>query len=163
MVDKAAEQPRGRHSFCRGEGGQSALEFVLVLPIFVLFFLVVVDLGMLMYHYVSISNAAREGIRFGAVTCGDGECTDDQVKDRIIARSGGILADPEDRPDVRVDWFDINGDGLNYGQGDAVVVRIDHPYDFLFSPFSIDVFSCADMRLEQTDQTDTLPSTATGC
>lgn len=163
MVDKTAGQPRRRYSLRRGEAGQTSLEFVLILPIVVLFSLFVVDLGVLMYHYVSISNAAREGARFGAVSCGDGECTDDQVKDRIIARSGGLLADPEDRPDVRVDWVDLDGDGRNYGQGDAVVVRINHLYSFLFSPLSIDVFSCADMRLEQTDQTDTLPSTEGEC
>ena len=160
MVDKTAGQPRRRCSLRRGEAGQTSLEFVLILPIVVLFSLLVVDLSVLMYHYVSISNAAREGARFGAVSCGDGECTDDQVKDRIIARSGGILADPTQ---LRVDWVDINGNGLNFSQGDAVVVRINHPYDFLFSPGSIDVITCASMRLEQTDRNDDLPSTQGDC
>ena len=117
-----------------------------------------------MYQYVSISNAVREGTRYGAVNCGDGECAEDKVKIRTIERSGGILANTaDDQNMVTVDWVDNNGDGLNYGQGDSVVVRVNHPYNFIFFPGSKNVYACADMRLEQTDLTDTLPSTTTGC
>ena len=136
-----------------------------MLPLFITLFLLVVDLGMLMYQYVSISNAVREGTRYGAVNCGDGICTDDKVKTRVIQRSGGILADtPGERNQITVDWMDNPPfDTLNYGQGDSVVVRVNHPYNFIFFPGSKNVYSCADMRLEQTDQTDTLPNTTTGC
>ena len=161
---KSAAKSRRPHSLFRMEQGQSALEFLLVLPIFVLAFLLVVDLGMLMYQFVSISNAVREGARFGSINCGDGSCTDDEVKTRIIARSGGILSDPDDRPEVLVDWMDNEPfDGTISSRGDSIVVRVNHPYDFLFFPGSINVYSCADMSLEQSDQTATLPQTATGC
>ena len=60
MVDSTAGQPR-RPSLRRGEKGQTALEFVLVLPVFFLAFLMVVELGFMMYHYVSLSNGVREG------------------------------------------------------------------------------------------------------
>lgn len=160
---KAAGQTHRRHPLRRGERGQAALEFILVLPIFILLFLVVIDLGMLMYQYVSISNAVREGTRYGSVNCAGGICTEAKIKTRTIQRSGGILADTsDDRNKVTVEWVDNNGDNLNYGQGDSVVVRVNHPYSFIFFPVSMGVVACADMRLEQTDGTATLPWGA-GC
>ncbi len=110
LINKTAcRRPRAPCLF-RREKGQSALEFVLVLPVFVAFFLLVVDLGMLMYQYVSVSNAVREGARFGSINCGDGTCTGDEVKARTIARCSGILTEPADMLNVRVDWMNNDGD-----------------------------------------------------
>jgi hypothetical protein len=47
--------------------GQSLIEFGLLLPVFLLFIVVVFDLGRAVYYYSAIHNAAREGVRFGAV------------------------------------------------------------------------------------------------
>ena len=151
MADKTARQPRRRYSLRRGEEGQAALEFMLVLPIFLGFFLLIVDLGMFMYEYVSVANAVREGTRFGAINCGDGSCSDEEVKIRTINRSGGILdlATPEE---VEVVWADRDGLAPHYTRGDSVVVSVTHPYNFLFFPVSMDVVSCADMSLEQSDR-----------
>jgi len=159
----SAAKPKRPRSLFRGEQGQSALEFLLVLPVFVAAFLIVVDLGMLMYQYVSVSNAVKEGARLGSINCGDGACTGDEIKARTIARSSGILSEPEDMPNVQVDWMNNDGDTTYSGRGDSVVVRINHQYNFLFFPGSIPVVSCADMSLEQTDQTNFLPETAIGC
>ena len=110
MTVNTAGQPRRRYSLRRGENGQAALEFLLVLPIFIGFMLLVVDLGVLMYEYVSIANAVREGTRYGSINCGDGSCTEDEVKTRIIERSGGILANtPDDQIKVTVSWIDNDG------------------------------------------------------
>ena len=169
LKSKSAGKSRRSHSLFRKEEGQSALEFVLVLPVFVVAFLMVVDLGMLMYQYVSVSNAVREGARFGAVNCGDGSCDTidltETVFDRTIARSSGVL-DPLASPaEVTVGWLDntVPLDN-NRGRGDSVVVKVDHDYIFMFLPgsISIPVVSCADMSLEQSDTATTLP-TATGC
>ena len=152
---KSAGKPRQPRYLFRREEGQSALEFMLVLPVFVLAFLMVVDLGMLMYQYVSVSNAVREGARFGAVNCGDGSCdtTDltETVFDRTISRSGGVL-DPSASPaEVTVGWFNNNGDLSFQSRGDSVVVKVDYDYNFMFFPGSIPVVSCSDMSLEQGD------------
>jgi len=146
----------------RREEGQAVFEFVLILPFFVFFLLLLIDFGIMMYEYVSVSNAVREGARYGAVNCGSdgavhGACEPDLVIDRVLRRSGGILSDPNE---VTVGWIDNDADGRNYGRGDSVVVKVDHDYDFLFFPNSIlgigeitiPVASCADMRLEQTDK-----------
>jgi hypothetical protein len=141
----------------RREEGQATFEFVLILPFFILFLLLLVDFGIMMYEYVSVSNAVREGARYGAVNCGDGACTAAEVCARVVDRSGGILSDSEcDTPAVTVGWPDGSD------RGDSVVVKVTHPYHFLFFPASIDVVSCADMRLEQTDKTSGLPS-GSGC
>ncbi len=142
------------------------MEFVLVLPVFVAAFLMVVDLGMLMYQYVSVSNAVREGARFGAVNCGDGSCEDDgseTVKQRTIARSSGVLNPTSNS--VTVGWLANDPPGNNRGRGDSVVVKVDHDYNFMFLPgsFSVPVMSCADMSLEQSDQGGILLLPSTGC
>lgn len=130
---------------------------MLVLPFFFLFFLLMIDLGLMTYSYISVANAAREGARFGAVNCGaGGTCTAADIVDRVIERSGGIL-DAGDAGNVTVAWADATGDGSVTGRGDAVSVNIDTPYNFLFFPYSIDVRSCSDMRLEQADRNTSLP------
>ncbi len=167
--NNSAGKPRRSRSLFRREEGQSALEFLLVLPVFVAAFLMVVDLGMLMYQYVSVSNAVREGARFGAVNCGDGSCdtTDftETVFDRTIARSSGVL-DPLASPaEVTVGWFNNNGDLSFQNRGDSVVVKVDHDYNFMFLPgsISIPVVSCADMSLEQSDPAAGLIEAVAGC
>ncbi len=159
---KSAGKPRRFLSLFRREEGQSALEFVLVLPVFIIAFLMVVDLGILMYQYVSVSNAVREGARFGAVNCGDGSCDDDgteTVAQRTIARSSGILASPAE---VTVGWLDNNANGNNQNLGDSVVVSSAHDYNFLFFPATIGVASCADMSLEQGEPL-ALPAATGSC
>jgi hypothetical protein len=145
----------------RREDGQAAFEFILILPLFVLWMLLLVDLGIMTYEYVSLSNAVREGARYGAVNCGDGSCTGVEVRDRAIARSGGLLT-AANAAEVTVGWISRDGTGGNSDRGDSVVVKVNHPYPFLFFPVTFPVVSCADMRLEQRDVTSGLPA-GTGC
>ena len=152
MVHRASSL-RGRvRALGRDQKGVAAWEFLLILPFFVGFFLLAIDFGMLMYQYVSVANAVREGTRYGAVNCGDGSCTDDgpnEVHDRTILRSSGILTNPLE---VTVRWLDNDVPAnINHDRGDSVVVSVNHPYNFMFFPATIPVVSCADMSLEQTD------------
>ena len=134
----------------RREEGQAAFEFVLILPFFVLFLLLLIDFGIMMYEYVSVSNAVREGARYGAVNCGDGGCSAPEVAQRVVERSGGVLPNAAR---VTVEWINNDGQGTNHDRGDSVAVKVCHPYHFLFFPAAkINVVSSADMRLEQTDK-----------
>jgi len=153
-----------RHLFQR-EDGQAAFEFLLVLPLFIAFVLLTVDFGVMMYEYVSVSNAAREGARYGAVNCGTGTCSDAAIIGRTVCRSGGILGaspTPDAGTTVSVARFDVNGSSADgsTGRGDAIQVSIDHPYTFLFFPATIHVTSNAEMRLEQQDGGGTAPAPA---
>lgn len=146
----------------RREEGQAAFEFLMMLPFFVLFLLLVIDFGVLMYQYVSVSNAVREGARYAAVNCGDGSCDEADVQQWVLDRSGGIL---DDVGDVTVGWADGSDSGTGDGnsdRGDSVVVRVEHSHTLLFFPHTFNVTSCSEMRLEQRDRTSGLP-TATGC
>lgn len=135
--------------------GQAAFEFLLTIPFLFVFFLLLVDMGLMMYSYVSVSNAVREGARFGAVNCGTGTCSAADIQQRTVDRSGGMI---DNLGDITVAWIDNPGTGPgNATRGDSVVVRADTPYNFLFFPASIQVRSCADMRLEQADQAASLP------
>lgn len=123
------------------EEGQAAFEFLLTIPFLFVFFLLLVDMGLMMYSYVSVSNAAREGARYGAVNCGDGGCTAADIQGRTVERSGGLI----EAGDVSVGW-------TGNARGESVVVRIDYDHDFLFTPgVTVTVRSCSDMRLEQSD------------
>ncbi|MBM3926539.1 MAG: pilus assembly protein [SAR202 cluster bacterium] len=145
----------GRRALLRREGGQAAFEFLMALPFFILVILLMVDMGLLTYQYVSVSNAAREGARHGAVNCGGAACSEDEVRTMTLDRSGGILTDASE---IAVGWMDATGDGVSSGRGDSVVVSINHPYNFLFFPASIPVYACADMRLEQANGAAGLPA-----
>ncbi len=160
MTGKAPERRRRLLSPFLREKGQASFEFLLILPFFIAFILLLVDLGILTFEYVSVSNAVREATRYGSVNCDDGSCELTEVVDRALDRSGGILSNPLE---VTAGWLDNDSDGENSARGDSVFVKVTHPYDFLFFPgVSIDVVSCADMRLERTDETAGLPS-GSGC
>jgi Flp pilus assembly protein TadG len=51
----------------RHEHGQEVVEFAIILPLLLLLFFSIFDFGILIFSYDTISNAAREGARYGAV------------------------------------------------------------------------------------------------
>lgn len=167
--------PRGSR---RGESGQAAFEFVLVLPVFIAFMLVVVDMGILMYEYVSVSNAVREGARYASVNCPGGAagcqpstafCTGEtlngvsDVRKRVIERSGNILSCADSFDVSWVDTAVLPANNHNYDRGDTVVVRVQHDYVFLFVPYTMPVVACASMQLEQQDEGVIPAVSITGC
>lgn len=75
-----------RSGFCGREGGQSALEFVLVLPfVFVVIFLVA-EATSILKTWMLLENASREGARYAAV-----RKTAVEVCTQTQAKAGGIL------------------------------------------------------------------------
>lgn len=161
------------------EDGQAAFEFVLMFPVFIFLLFAIFDIGVLMYEYVSVSNAAREGARFAAVNCSTvaapaPACTVSKVQSKVVERSGGILkaspgcptapttsADPDM---ICVNWIDPATGTARTGsdfarRGDAAVVSVNHMYGLLFLPIHFPVVSCASMRLERPDDTAVSPGT----
>lgn len=61
----AKTQSITRSNFIRGQG---LVEFALALPLLLLVILGIVDFGRLFLMYSAVSNAAREGVRYGAVS-----------------------------------------------------------------------------------------------
>jgi hypothetical protein len=58
----------------RNEGGQTVVEFAIILSILLLLTLGLVDVGRAFFQYNAVSAAARYGARWGAVVGGEGAC-----------------------------------------------------------------------------------------
>jgi hypothetical protein len=129
----------------KGEGGQSLVEFALVLPIFLLVLFAIIDFGMAFHAWLTVSNSAREGARVGAVGA---PATEIEQRVRDTAESIG--------DDVVVTV--TNAEGL---PGESVVVDVSYEYT-LITPLTdvlglisvgnigdaLTVSSKAEMRLE---------------
>ena len=122
------------------------VEFALVLPLLLIVLFLVVDFGVGFTRWIAITNATREGARYGAVGHSAGE-----ISDKVVYTSNDILT----AADVSVGYL---YDGPDAAIGDSVVVRAVYDYS-LITPLgkflsgltfdSIEFKACADMRLEQ--------------
>lgn len=138
--------------------GQSLVEFSLILPILMILVFGILDFGLGLRSYISLSNAVREGARYASVGNPVGiesDCdgiTNDTVYGRICVATGGLNVTELD-PDVSFPQ--------GVAPGNSVVVSADYTYHFVtpigdligfFSggafPSSIDLSSSANMRLE---------------
>lgn len=152
---------RGRRHGRAGRG-QSLVEFVLVLPIFLILLFGIVDFGMGLRAYITLTNATREGARVGAVGELAGtypaDCNADPSDDAtVVARVCTTLAglDLDNVETVNVDYPD------GFQTGNSIAVSAQYRYDFI-SPLaalvngltggtiddSLSLSSSADMRLE---------------
>jgi TadE-like protein len=82
-------------------GGQGLVEFALVLPLFLLLVMAIMDLGLSVFAYNSITNAAREGARLAIVNQDVASVTTRATQQSAIARD----------PTVTVAYYQTNDDG----------------------------------------------------
>jgi len=145
----------------RRQRGQSMVEMAFVLPIFLVLVMGVIDFSWGLKSWISVTNAAREAARYGAVNCasandsadldGDDDFDADDVEQRGIDTATGLGLTTAD---VEVD------DCTPGASGESVVVSIDYDYDLITPlgglmsmfgggiPNSITLNSNADMRIE---------------
>jgi Flp pilus assembly protein TadG len=76
--------------FRRCEGGQTAVEFALILPILILILMGVFDFGRAFYAYSVVANSAREGARAGVYA----NATNQNVTDAINRYWIGLGTNP---------------------------------------------------------------------
>src|SRR5687767_10284156 len=114
------------------ERAQAAIEMLLIFPTFFLVIGLIIDFGVVMYQYVTITNAVREGARYAAVNCSGGSCTTALVCTRTINSSSGLL--DTSHASAKVRWLDRTANSQVYNRGDSAVVRIVHPYNLIFVP-----------------------------
>jgi len=76
----------------RGELAQSLVELAMVAPVLLIIVLGVIDYGRVYFSYVSVTNAARNGVDYAALNC-DPEC---DVEGIVSA----VLSDTTDLPDA---------------------------------------------------------------
>lgn len=68
---------------CASQSGIAAIELAIILPVLMLILFGIINFGTVFYDYITITNAAREGARWGSInaTClpADAPCTCDQT------------------------------------------------------------------------------------
>ncbi len=140
---------RSRRTRGRGERGQTLVEFALLLPIFLILLFAIVDFGLGLNAWITITNSAREGARVGAVGADSATITE-----RVQATGAGGLKAWSSNGTVTV----TNAQGQ---PGESVTVKVDYDYD-LITPLAglmqfvsgntigptLNLSSTADMRLE---------------
>lgn len=76
------------------ERGQDLVEYALILPLFLFLVLMFIELSVLFFSYVTISNAAREGARaastVAATTTCDLSCIEDLADEAARALTAGL-------------------------------------------------------------------------
>ncbi len=87
-VPRSLHRPRGRIR----NRGQELVEFAIVLPLLLIIVFGVLDLGRLFHALITITNAAREGARYGMIFPDD--ITGITFVTRREAQSSGIILGP---------------------------------------------------------------------
>ena len=103
-----------------GEKGQNLVEFAMVVPIFLILVFSIVDFGMGFHAWITVTNAAREGARVGAV--GADTAT---IESRVIDTAGSLTG-----ADLEVTVVNAQG-----APGEAVSVDVQYDYE-LITPLS---------------------------
>ena len=98
--------------------GQSLVEFALILSVLLMVFLGLFDLGRAFQTFVVITNAAREGARYGSMHPGDVSGIVDRVQ-READSSGVTIA----AGSIQV--------SSSWSSGSPVTVQVDHPFSLM--------------------------------
>ncbi len=110
------------------EKGASLVEFVIVLPVLLLLVFGTIEFGLLLFNKQVITNASREGARFGIVS-GPIRKTDAQIMTVVdqYTQTHLITLGPPNTPVVTP-----TRTGTSFG--DDLTVRVQYHFDFLVLP-----------------------------
>ena len=114
-LGRFVRKPKGK-----GERGQALVEFALIVPIFLLLVFAIVDFGMGFHAWITVTNAAREGARVGAVGA-DSATIQGKVTDTTVSLDAASVTTTV-----------TNAQGA---PGEAVTVKVDYDYQ-LITPLS---------------------------
>jgi len=103
----------------KGEGGQTLVEFALVLPIFLLVLFAIMDFGMAFHAWITVTNSAREGARLGSV-----HGTSAAIVQRVRTTASSL-----DQADLAVTV--TNADDQGGQPGESVVVDVSYDYSLM--------------------------------
>ena len=141
----------------KSDKGQTLVEFALVLPVLLAVVFGIIQFGIILNAYVSITHAAREGVRLAAVSGKENEV---QVINRTydLAATTGFVE--LNKSDISVSYMPDIGEEYDEGQepivGDIVRVEVENAAVRIIVPFlgtftgnSVSIASSATMRLEE--------------
>lgn len=108
------------------ESGAAAVEFALILPVFVLMILGMIEFSRVYNVQISLSNAAREGARVMAI-----------YNDTGLASSAAVAAAPGLNPALTAGEVSVSPGNCTAGQ--TVTVTIDHSLPFITDYFGVSI------------------------
>jgi len=135
--------PKRSTRAARSHAGQSLAELALMLPMLMLVLLGTLDLGRLLDAYVVMTNAAREGARYGS----SNPTATSEIRNRAVAEANGSGYN-----DLTTGMISVSmPDGA--GAGNRIVVSISYPFTmfttYIFGIQTITVQTSATMAMFQ--------------
>lgn len=109
----------------REQRGAAAIEFAIVLPLLVSLLFGSIEFSLLLYNQQIITNASREGARFGIVE-GAPRKSEDQIKATVVNYSAGHLVTFGAAIPLSIDVTGAEG-----SFGEDLTVRVTYNYGFL--------------------------------
>ena len=126
--------------------GQELIEFALIIPIMALIVFGTLDIGRAVYYYSTMSNAAREGARYGSIRVGADEI--DNTRDAEIC---SVVVDWSIAVPLTCDDIDIDVDF----DAETVEVTVNYAFDpvtpliaSFFDSSTVDMAARSTMYLE---------------
>ncbi|HXH13859.1 MAG TPA: TadE family protein [Alphaproteobacteria bacterium] len=107
------------------EEGAAAVEFALVLPLLLMILFGIIEFGLVLFRQEVITNASREGARFG-ILIGDPRPTTEQIEDVVNTYLTNAGLDAGNAT--------VSVTGAQGASGGDLTVSVLYPYDFLVLP-----------------------------
>jgi Flp pilus assembly protein TadG len=124
-MDSDSHEPKLQAKRGHRQRGQSMVEFALITPLFLILVLGIIDFGWGLRAYVTLTNASREGARYGVTlptNASDQTSNIAAIKARVMDYSSGTIASADD---VTVEY----PNGL--AGGNSVKVTAHHDYEYI--------------------------------
>jgi len=130
-----------------GESGQGLVEFAILLPVLIVLVMGIVEFGLILFNQQVITNASREGARYGIVVRNPRRTAEeiDVVVDNYIGDH--LLSFGSSTPEVLVTPETTEGSSF----GDDLRVEVSFHYDFLVLPnFISELLGGLDLQAQTT-------------
>ena len=120
----------------KNQDGASAVEFAIVLPLFVVLIFGIIEFGVIMYNKAIITNASREGARF-AILFDSVVHTDLDIENKVKEH---LKFDPIDNSSILINLGGASAPPTisvlppDRKTGDSISVTVTYPYDFMLLP-----------------------------
>ena len=124
----------------RNQKGAAAVEFAIVLSLLLLLVFGIIEFGLLLYDKAVLTNASREGARFGIVLRTP-RYTDAEIQNVVTTYCSNYLITFGGPTTVQVPapiWTDTDG-SLDRNIGDDLEVTVTYAYKFLLIPKFISI------------------------
>lgn len=125
--------------FMKSQQGTSTIEFALIIPILLLVLVGIVEFGIILYNKAVLTNACREGARFGIVSASPRR-TEGEIREEVL-RCLRVDPDDHDSPYKLISFAEPAPVPDPDPQlppspsfGEELVVRVDYDYEFLLLP-----------------------------